>query len=189
MFSNRLLAQETTQKRGAVKGTVSLVNASLGRPRSNGLLVELKPLAEGAASLTLTAVTDAAGNYGFKDLAAGDYTLRLHTEGFGPFTATIHVQDGISIAQTISVRLTELAQRIEVKEQAEPLSTASSSASNLSEKQLASLPLAEENFKASLLEKAARPSSALVPGSSTTAFRCSQRISMQTRHASSASTT
>lgn len=60
------------------------------------------------------------------------------------------MQDGISIVQNISVKLTGLTQRIEVTEQAEPLSAASSSAPKLTEKQLASLPLAEENFKASL---------------------------------------
>ena len=54
-------AQETSQRRGKVKGTVSLVNASQEPSTSEGLLPELKPLTEGAASLS--AVTDEAGNY------------------------------------------------------------------------------------------------------------------------------
>jgi hypothetical protein len=141
-------AQETAQKRGAVKGNVALLNASQERSTSEGLLLELKPLAEGAPSLS--AVTDEAGNYEFKDVAEGDYLLRLQTKGFEPFTAQLRVQDGISIVQNISVKLTGFAQRIEVTEQAEPLSAASSSAPKLTEKQLVSLPLAEENFKASL---------------------------------------
>jgi hypothetical protein len=144
----RVPAQETAQKRGAVKGNVSLLNASQERSTSEGLLLELKPLAGGAPSLS--AVTDEAGNYEFKDVAEGDYLLRLQTEGFEPFTAQLRVQDGISIVQNISVKLTGLTQRIEVTEQAEPLSAASSSAPKLTAKQLASLPLAEENFKASL---------------------------------------
>ena len=57
----RVPAQETSQKRGTVKGTVSLVNASQEPSTSEGLLLELKPLTEGAASLS--AVTDEAGNY------------------------------------------------------------------------------------------------------------------------------
>ena len=144
----RLPAQEVTEKRGAVKGTVSLVNASKERSTSEGFLLELKPLIESAPSLS--AVTDAAGNYEFDDLADGDYVLRLQSEGFEPYTATLHMRDGTSVVQNISVKLIGLTQKIEVKEQAEPLSTDSSSAPKLTEKQLASLPLAEENFKASL---------------------------------------
>src|SRR4029077_7901566 len=87
----------------------------------------------------------------FKDVGDGDYILRLEAEGFEPFTATIRVRDGASIIQNISVKSAGLTQRIEVKEQAEPLSANSSGASKLREKPLAALPLAEENFKASLL--------------------------------------
>jgi len=144
----RLPAQEPSHTRGSVKGTVSLVNADEERSTSEGLLLELRPLAEGAASLS--AVTDESGNYEFKDVTDGDYVLRLEVEGFEPFTATIHVRDGASIIQNISVKLAGLTQRIEVKEQAEPLSADSFGDSKLSEKQLAALPLAEENFKASL---------------------------------------
>jgi hypothetical protein len=144
----RLPAQEATHKHGMVRGTVSLVNASREPSTSEGLLLELKPLAESAVSLS--AVTDAMGNYEFKDVGDGDYILRLEAEGFEPFTATICVRDGASIIQNISVRLAGLTQKMEVKEQAEPLSADSSGASKLKEKQLAALPLAEENFKASL---------------------------------------
>src|SRR5258708_5628444 len=145
----RLPGQETTQKRGAVKGTVSLVNASQERSTPEGLLLELKPLTEGRASLS--AVTDEAGNYEFKDVADGDYILQLQTEGIEPFTATLRVRDGMSIVQNISAKLTEVTQKIEVHERIEPLSTTSdSTASKLSEKQLDALPLTEENFKASL---------------------------------------
>jgi hypothetical protein len=54
------------------------------------------------------------------------------------------------VIQNISVKLAGVTQRIEVNEQADPLSADSSGASKLSEKQLAALPLAEDNFKASL---------------------------------------
>jgi len=54
----RAPAQEARQKRGTVKGTVSVVNASQEPSTSEGLLLELKPLAEGAGSLS--AITDEA---------------------------------------------------------------------------------------------------------------------------------
>src|SRR6266446_4854691 len=50
LCASRLPGQETAPKRGTVKGTVSLVNASQEPSTSEGLLLELKPLAEGAAS-------------------------------------------------------------------------------------------------------------------------------------------
>jgi hypothetical protein len=141
-------AQEATHKHGAVRGTVTLLNASQEPSMSEGLMLELKPLVEGAASLS--AVTDEAGNYEFRDVVDGDYLLRLQAEGFEPFNATIRVRDGASVIQNISVKLAAVTQRIGVNEQAEPLSADSSGASKLSEKQLAALPLADENFKASL---------------------------------------
>ena len=109
----RAPAQEARQKRGTVKGTVSVVNASQEPSTSEGLLLELKPLTEGAASLS--AVTDEAANYEFKDVADGDYLLRLEAEGFEPFTATLHVEGGASIIQNISVALARLTQKIDVK--------------------------------------------------------------------------
>src|SRR5258708_36415709 len=75
----RLPAQQTTQKRAAVKGTVSLVNASQERSTPEGLLLELKPLTEGRASLS--AVTDEAGDYESKDGADVEYSLTVPTEG------------------------------------------------------------------------------------------------------------
>jgi hypothetical protein len=144
----RLSAQATTQKRGAVKGTVSLANASEQSATPEGILLELRPLGDGSASLT--AETDGAGNYEFREVPDGDYLLQLQRDGFEPFAAALHVQDGASVVQNISVKLTGLAQKIEVKEQVEPLSTTSSSASKLTEKQLSGLPLVEENFKEAL---------------------------------------
>src|SRR5258708_15164471 len=71
--ASRLPAQETTHKRGAVKGTVAVVNASQERSTPEGLSVQLKPVAEG--SVALSAVTGAEGEYQFKDLAEGGYVF------------------------------------------------------------------------------------------------------------------
>src|SRR5260370_39281444 len=87
----RLPGQETTQKRGAVKGTVSLVNASQERSTPEGFLLELKSLAEGAASLS--AVPDEAGNVGFKEGGDGEYILEPQKESIEPFAATRRLWD------------------------------------------------------------------------------------------------
>jgi len=148
LWATCLPAQEAREKRGAVKGTVSLVNASEERPASEGLRLELQPLIAGEAPLST--VTDATGNYEFQNVPYGDYVLQFKEEGFEPFTSIVHVRGRVPVVQNISAKLARVTQKIEVKEQVEPLSTASSSTSTLSGKQLASLPLAEENFKASL---------------------------------------
>src|SRR5258707_14445502 len=67
--ASRLPAQETTHKRGAVKGTVSVVNASEERSTPEGLSVQLKAVAEGSGALS--AVTEAAGKFGFDGEAVG----------------------------------------------------------------------------------------------------------------------
>jgi hypothetical protein len=143
-----LPAQEAPRETAAVKGTVSLVNASKERSTPAGLQLELQPTPEGKPLLLAT--TDAEGNYQFEDVPDGDYILRLEGEGFESYAAPLHVQNGTSIIRNISVKLTALEQKVEVKEQAEPLSTTTSSTPKLSEKQLSGLPLAEETFKQAL---------------------------------------
>jgi hypothetical protein len=144
----RASVQQTPEKRGVVKGAVSLRNASNESLPAEGILLELKPLPDGRASVT--AATDAAGNYEFKDVPDGDYVLRIERDGFEPFSVAIHIRDQATVVQNISLKLTGLTQEIEVSEQAQPLSTDSSSAGKLSEKQLSGLPLTEENFKEAL---------------------------------------
>lgn len=144
----RASAQQTPEKHGAVKGTVSLRNASNESLPAEGVLLELKPPSDGSASLT--AATDEAGNFEFKGVPDGDYVLRIERDGFEPFSVAIHVRDQAPVVQNISLKLTGLTQEIEVSEQAQPLSTTSSSAGKLTEKQLSGLPLTEENFKEAL---------------------------------------
>src|SRR5215467_5894582 len=109
-----LPAQKTTQKHGEVKGTVLLVNASGQSSTSEGLLLELQSSIEVLASLS--AVTDAEGNYKFLDVPDGDYVLQLKAEGFEPFTAIVHVRSGAPAVQNISVKLAGVTQKIEVRD-------------------------------------------------------------------------
>jgi len=96
-------------------------------------------------------VTDAVDNYEFKGVKPGDYLLRLQAAEFEPFSALLRVPVGATIVQNITAKLTGITQKIEVTEQtAEFISTSSSSGPKLTEKQLAALPLVEENLKNSL---------------------------------------
>ena len=155
LCAGRLPAQETTQKRGEIKGTVSLVNQSNESKEGStpeGLALELKPLAEGSPSLTT--VTDAAGNYEFKERPVD----RLHPSSTPTrrFLSHIHRKRFTSRVERpppskiFPVKLIKITEKVEVKEQAEPLSTTSSSTPKFDEKQLESLPLTEENFKQAL---------------------------------------
>src|SRR5260370_21010395 len=84
----RLPAQEPSHTRGSVKGTVSLVNASQEPSTSEGLQLELKPLAEGAASLS--AITDEPRNYQFKAAAESGEFLRLSSATFPALKTPTH---------------------------------------------------------------------------------------------------
>jgi len=148
LFVAQVSAQEASAKRGAVKGIVSLESGTREHATAEGIALELKPLTNGSAPMTT--VTDAGGNFEFTGLADGEYVLRLPGDGFEPFTATVRIADGATVAQNVLAKLAGLTQRVEVKEQAEPLSTSASSASKFSDKQLSGLPLAEENFRESL---------------------------------------
>jgi hypothetical protein len=148
VLSSRARAQEAPPKRASVKGNVSILNPSQETSTAEGLLLELKPSANGSPSLTIA--TDSAGNYEFKDVPDGEYILQLQAEGFEPFTATIHVQGTTDVVQNISLKLTAVTEKVEVKELAETVSPTYSTTPKLSEKQLESLPLTEANFKQAL---------------------------------------
>jgi hypothetical protein len=148
LFVAQVPAQEVGAKRGSVKGIVSLESGTLEHATPEGIALELKPLTNGSAPTT--AITDAGGNFEFPGLADGEYVLHLLGDGLEPFTATVRIEDGATVAQNVLVKLTDLTQRVEVKERADPLSTSSSSASKFTDKQLSELPLVEENFKESL---------------------------------------
>src|SRR5215467_82490 len=148
LFVTQVSAQEAGAKRGTVKGIVSLKSGTLEHATPEGIALRLKPLTKGPALTTV--ITDGGGNFEFTGLADGEYVLQLLGDGFEPFTATVRIEDGATVAQNVLVKLTGLTQRVEVKERAEPLSTSSSSASTFTDKQLSGLPLVEENFKESL---------------------------------------
>ena len=149
LLSSRLLvAQETLKTQGTVEGKITLLSESEGVTTPEGISLELKPLIDGRP--VLTTLTDAAGRYEFKGVKPGDYLLRLQAAGFEPFSAMIRVTGGATIVQNISAKLTGITQKVEVTEQTESVSTSSSSGPKLTEKQLAALPLVEENFKAAL---------------------------------------
>jgi hypothetical protein len=143
-----LSAQDAPQKRGSVKGAVKLADASLNGASTEGLLLQLKPASEG--SPVLSTATDAEGNYEFKDVANGDYRLLFEKEGFEPLSIKLHVENGGSIVQDISLKLSSVSEKVEVKEQAEPVSPTTATTPKLSEKQLETLPLTESNFKEAL---------------------------------------
>jgi len=148
LLAGLVRAQDSTRKYSSVKGKVSLSDASDNRSSAEGLMLQLKPARQELP--VLSAVTDAAGIYEFNDVAEGDYTLLFEKEGFETFSASVHVQSGTPSVLDISVKLSSFTEKVEVKEQAEPLSATSSTAPKLTEKELGTLPLAEENFKEAL---------------------------------------
>src|SRR5215471_5537557 len=114
LFVTQVSAQETGAKRGAVKGIVSLKGGTLERAKLEGIALELKPLTNGSSPTAV--ITDAGGNFEFTCLADGEYALHLLGDGFEPFTATVRIEDGATVAQNVLVKVASLTQRVEIKE-------------------------------------------------------------------------
>lgn len=118
------------------------------------------PVAEALCTLTgrllptdgLTVTTDYKGHFEFTGLQPGDYTLLCAASGHEPLTRTLQVTDTptpdlqLSLPPQVVVH-----QTVEVHEQTDTISTAQEAPSaKLGATQLATLPLAEQKFKAAL---------------------------------------
>src|SRR5216684_1633412 len=126
-----VLGQETHSRgesspSGSIRGTVTTLqeNASSGLA---GVILKLTPGPDGSA---LTAGTEEAGQYEFNGLKPGTYTISIHQPGFRPYTKTV-------------------AEKVEVSEDTEAIATESASTPSvtLTQRQLISLPTAQEKIR------------------------------------------
>jgi hypothetical protein len=144
-------AGQTTQTKddklglGSVHGTVT----NLQEDTSSGLAgvtVKLTPEPNGSP---LTAVTDEAGHYEFKGLQPGTYTISINQPGFKPFTKSVSVNPGQATVQDIQAELETVTEQVQVSEETQTISTESATTPtvNLTQRQLISLPTAQEKIR------------------------------------------
>jgi len=113
-----------------------------------GVPVKLTSTSPGSGSV---ATTDANGRYQFTQLVPGVYTVEVSLEGFTTFTGSVALKQGEVATNNIRLELAKVIQQVEVQDKATPVATETSdSTATVSNRQLTTLPLAEQKFKAVL---------------------------------------
>jgi hypothetical protein len=109
----------------------------------------LKLVAQTPGSATSTADTDDAGHFEFKNLRAGSYVVSINQQGFKPFTRTVSVESGQTVALEVRLEIETVAEQVEVKEDTQAIATdnAATAAETVTQKQMEALPTAQEKIR------------------------------------------
>jgi hypothetical protein len=135
-----------SQKTGSIHGTVSIKQEQASSDLS-GINIQLNSTP--ADGNTLATVTDDAGHYEFKDLKPGQYTVSINQQGFKPITKTVLVAPGQAVDQDIALEIATVAEKVEVQEQTQVISTESvaNPAATVTHQDLVALPTPEEKIR------------------------------------------
>src|SRR5277367_5922511 len=110
------------QQTGSVHGTISTKQESASSDLT-GISVKLATVPPDGNPLT--AATDDAGRYEFKNLKPGPYTVSITQAGFKSVTKQVSVATGQAAVQDITLELETVSEKVEVKEQNQVISTES----------------------------------------------------------------
>jgi len=135
---------------GSIKGTVTATTGdAAARPELlPGASVTL--VHRDLSTATLEIVTDETGNFAFRELAAGTYTLTAEANGLPRVTKEIHLTTGSSIVVEIVLTAT-LSESVTIRDVEGLLSTGESTTSNtIRAEKLEQLPLRTDNFQGAL---------------------------------------
>jgi len=134
------------QPLGSIHGTLTTTqeDASSGLA---GITVKLTPGPPDGSPLT--ADTDDAGQYEFKNLKPGTYTISISQPGFKPFTKSLSLNAGEAAVVSIRVELQTVTEKVEVSEETQSIATEEVTAPSvaLTQRQLISLPTAQEKIR------------------------------------------
>src|SRR5579862_3087774 len=140
---------EAQSPTSSISGTV---NVTTGQGQANNLAAVTVTLSDpAAASPAKTILTDDNGHFQFSQLVAGTYTLEITADGFKPWKKIVALAPGQAAVQDATVEINAVDEKIEV--QGENLEVATGSAENtatVSDRQLETLPLAQEKFTEAL---------------------------------------
>jgi len=135
---------------GSIKGTVSATAGdTAARPELlPGARVTL--VNRDVPTATVEIVTDETGNFAFRELATGTYTLTAEANGFPRVTQAIHVTTGSSLVVEITLTAT-LSESVTIRDAEGLLSTGETTTSNtIRAEKLEQLPLRTDNFPGAL---------------------------------------
>ena len=134
---------------GSIHGALTTTQAddSSGSGGLAGISVQLA--AQPPDRGPLTADTDDAGHYEFKDLKPGSYTISINQTGFAPFTKSLELKPGEAAIVDIRLELQTVSEKVEVSETTQTIATedATTPTVSLTQRQLISLPTAQEKIR------------------------------------------
>jgi hypothetical protein len=129
----------------SITGNVNVIMAEGQANNLAGVTVKLSDSKTGSASQSTLA--DESGHFQFMQLAAGTYTLDISTEGFKKWVKTITLGQGQAAAEDVTLEINSVEQQIEVQGEGFEISTnRAEPAATLSNRELDTLPLAQQKF-------------------------------------------
>jgi len=145
VFGQETHSRGESSSSGSIHGTVT----TLQENTSSGLAGVILKLTPGPDGSPLTAGTDEAGSYEFKSLNRGTYTISINQPGFRPYTKTATVNAGQATALDIRAELETVTEKVEVSEDTQSIATESATTPSvtLTQRQLISLPTAQEKIR------------------------------------------
>ena len=111
--------------------------------------IPVKLSSEGAGAIPETADTDEVGQYQFKNLKPGAYTVSVGLAGFKPFAKAVQVEPGQALALDIRVEIATVAEKVEVKEETQAIATEAVTAATetVTQAQLVALPTTQAKVR------------------------------------------
>jgi len=139
---------KSTDPQVAASSIAGSVNAVTGEGQMSNLADVTVKLSDPSAQFTpQSALTDEAGHFQFTQLPAGTYTLEASVDGFKPRVKTITLRQHQAAVEVITLEISSVDQQIEVQAEKFEISTRSAEAAEtLSERELNTLPLAQQKF-------------------------------------------
>ena len=131
---------------GSIHGTLTTSQADASGGLA-GITVQLN--SQPPAGSPLTADTDDAGHYEFKDVKPGPYAVSVSQAGFTPFTKSLDLKPGEAAVVDIRLELQTVAEQVQVSETTQSIATedATTPSVSLTQRQLISLPTAQEKIR------------------------------------------
>lgn len=144
-----VLGQETRSRGESAGSSIHGTVTTLQENTSSGLAGVILKLTPGPDGGLLTAGTDEAGQYEFTGLKPGTYTITINQPGFKPYTKTVPVHAGQATALDIRAELETVTEKVEVSEDTQSIATESATTPSvtLTQRQLISLPTAQEKIR------------------------------------------
>ncbi len=131
---------------GSIHGTISTTQENAASDLSG---IGVKLTGGPADGNILSADTDDAGRYEFKNLKPGKYTISITQSGFKAVTKQVSVAAGQAAVQDIKLELETVNEQVEVREQTQVISTESVSnpEATITHRDLVALPTPEEKIR------------------------------------------